>query len=91
MIWYQVHPDSVWKYVDEVLRAIHLRINNVNLPQDEAGLRKQFSAWEGIQHRRYGKVLAPHLCGAMDGFVIECTKRTEHDLQGRDFAQSLIP
>ena len=59
-------------------------MRNVKLPRDEESLREHSRGWESIQHQKYGQVLTPQLCGAMDGLVIECTQRSEIDLQGRD-------
>jgi len=86
LIWYQVNVDHIWDYIHPVLVAIHRTVNNVELPYTEEEVQKHVSDWAGYMNKKYaGLNVFPGVVGAVDGFVIERTRPTQRELNGKDF------
>ena len=85
MIWYRVDVDHAWEYVEPVLEAIHLVVDNVKLPYSEEDIQRAADEWSRVYSRRSnGQELIKGILGATDGLVHEVTKRCEDDLNGKD-------
>ena len=84
MIWYQVHVDHLWDYISPVLQAIQSKVDNVRLPLCEVDINAHAQEWGEIQFRKLGCKPTPNLVGAIDGLVIQRTKPTKKELEGRD-------
>jgi len=78
--------DHIWDYIHPVLVAIHRTVNNVELPYTEEEVQKHVSDWAGYMNKKYaGLNVFPGVVGAVDGFVIERTRPTQRELNGKDF------
>ena len=85
LIWYKVDVDSVWVYIDRVLRAIKTRVKNVSLPYTEEGVDALISSFRSVQFRKHGHVLFDQMAAATDGLAIERTRPEASDLKGKDY------
>ena len=90
-IWYNVHVDTVWVYVDRVLRAIKKRVDNIKLPYiyTKADVQAHITAFSKVQRDKHGTVLFEDMIGATDGIVIERVRPSEKELQGKDYRSYL--
>lgn len=86
LIWFQVHVNHIWDYIRPVLVAIHTQVNNVKLPFTGDEVDKHIADWRGYMNGKFeGLNVFPGVAGAVDGFVIERTRPSERELNGKDF------
>ena len=84
-IWWNVDVNGAWIYIDQTLKAINKRVDNIKLPFTEAEVRKSAAEFSAIQYRKYSQVVTPGTAGATDGLVIERTQPPQSDLDGKDY------
>jgi len=84
-VWYQVSVNQIWYFIEPVLIAIYELVDNVKLPYTEPELDSHIEAWDQVMDRKFpGLDVFRGVAAAVDGFVVECTRRTKGDVGDKD-------
>ena len=84
-VWYEVSVKQIWYFIEPVLIAIYELVDNVKLPYTESELDSHINAWNQVMDRKFPGLGVFHgVAAAVDGFVVECTRRTKADVGDKD-------